>query len=76
MRWNQCAQRQSGLRPMRERKMKIAIEVSKAELEEMMSTPEEFKRDFLAQLNDGVIGDEGSTGEDWLVGFTLEVTVV
>lgn len=56
--------------------MKIKVEVTKAELNEMgCDSPDELKRDLLDQL-DNCHDDEGCSGQEWLCGYTIEVTVV
>lgn len=57
--------------------MKIKVEVSQAELGEMeFDSVEEFKARMLAQIQDGVVGDDGEAGVDWLVEVDLDVAVV
>ena len=57
--------------------MKVKVELSHEELEESgCDTVEEFKKSFVYQLNEGVIGDDGAVGEDWLPGFDVEVVLI
>lgn len=57
--------------------MKFKVEVSQAELDEMeFDSVEEFKARMLAQIQDGVVGDDGEAGVDWLVEADLDVAVV
>ncbi len=57
--------------------MQVRVELTRAELGEAgCDTVEEFADGFLRQLNDGVIGDAGEVGEDWLPGFTVDVVLV
>ena len=57
--------------------MKIKVEVTTAELEEMQcDSAEEFKAQLLHQLDEAVVDDEGGAGADWLCGYTLDVQVV
>ena len=54
--------------------MKITIEVTAADLEEMgCDSLEEFERDIRHQLDNGVVADDGDTGVDWLADYELEV---
>lgn len=47
--------------------MKVRVELTAEELEEAgCDSVEEFKAGFVHQLNDGIIGDAGEAGEDWL----------
>lgn len=56
--------------------MKVRVELTRDELAEAgCDTVEEFTAGFLKQLNDGIIGDAGEVGEDWLPGFTVEVAL-
>ena len=57
--------------------MKVNVELTREELEESgCDTVEEFKKGFVHQLNEGVIGDDGAVGEDWLPGFTVKVSLI
>lgn len=57
--------------------MKIKVEVSKAELEEMYcDSVEEFTQQLRHQLDDAITDDDGNVGEDWMVEYDLQVTVV
>lgn len=54
--------------------MKIKIEVTAADLEEMgCDSLEEFEQDIRHQLDNGVVTDDGDTGADWLADYELEV---
>lgn len=57
--------------------MKIKVEVSKVELEEMnCDSVEEFTQQLRRQLDDAIVDDEGGVGEDWMVEYDLDITVV
>jgi len=59
--------------------MKVTFELTNAELDEAnCDSADEFKALVLQQLNEGVtdIDGDGSTGEDWLPGFTVEVKLI
>lgn len=57
--------------------MRVKVELTPEELEESgCDTVEEFKKGFVHQLNEGVIGDDGAIGEDWLPAFDVEVILV
>ncbi len=57
--------------------MKVRVELTADEVAEAgCDSVAEFEAVFLRQLNDGVIGDEGEVGEDWLPGFTVEIVLV
>jgi hypothetical protein len=57
--------------------MKIKIEVTQAELDEMeFESADECKERMRAQIEDGVVGTDGEAGEDWLVDFELDIVVV
>lgn len=54
--------------------MKIKIEVTDADLEEMeVDTLEEFEKAMRHQLDNGVIDDEGGAGVDWMAEYQLEI---
>lgn len=54
--------------------MKIRIEVSPVELDEMgCDSIEEFEQDIRHQLDNGVVSDDGGNGTDWMVDYELEV---
>lgn len=54
--------------------MKIRIEVSLAELDEMgCDTIAEFEQDIRHQLDNGIVTDDGGNGTDWMVAYELEV---
>ncbi|MDQ1817790.1 hypothetical protein RBA41_31265 [Massilia sp. CCM 9210] len=56
--------------------MKITVEVTKAELEEMYcESVEEFAEQLRHQLDDAISDDEGGAG-DWIVEYDLEVTII
>ena len=56
--------------------MKVHVELTRKELDESgCGTVEEFKASLIRQLNDGVIGDAGEVGEDWLPAFTVDVAL-
>lgn len=56
--------------------MKISVEVSKAELDEMMVTPDELKAALIEQLDRGVTTDDGGGSVDDLPSYTIIVTVI
>lgn len=57
--------------------MKVRVELTAAELAETgCDSVAEFEAGFFRQLNDGIIGDAGEVGEDWLPGFTVEIVLV
>lgn len=57
--------------------MKIKVEVSEGELDQMgCDSVEEFTEQLREQLDDAVMDDEGGIGKDWIVRYDLEVTVV
>lgn len=56
--------------------MKISVEVTKAEMEEMCcSSVSEFEKQFRVQLDEAVFDSDGNAGEDWMVEYDLRVTV-
>lgn len=57
--------------------MKIRIEVTDAELDEMgCDSLPEFELSMRGQLDDGVITDDGGAGSDWMVDYELEIVKV
>lgn len=57
--------------------MKIRIEVTKAELEERnCDSIAQFKEAIRHQIDEGVVTDDGGVGEDWMVEYDLDVTVI
>lgn len=57
--------------------MKITVDVTQDELAEMnLDTPEELKERLLEQLDDGVTGDAGEAGQDWMVSYQIEVRLI
>ena len=57
--------------------MKITVEVTKAEVEEMNATDAADLEQMLRhQLDEGVSGNAGENGEDWMVEYDLEVIIV
>lgn len=57
--------------------MKIKIEVTSSELDEMMcDSVEEFEQQIRRQLDDAIVDDEGGTGDDWMTDYDLTITVV
>ena len=57
--------------------MKVRIEVTDADLDEMgCDTLDEFEKAIRYQLDNGVVGDDGSAGEDWIYAYELEVVKV
>jgi hypothetical protein len=57
--------------------MKIKIEVSKSELDEMgCDSIAEFERGLRHQLDNGVVDDEGGAGADWMADYQLEIVQV
>lgn len=56
--------------------MKIKIEVTPAELQEMgADSADELKQMLIEQLDEGVVGDDGDAGADWLSSYTVDVVV-
>lgn len=54
--------------------MKIKIEVSPDELEEMgCDSIAEFEQEIRHQLDNGIVTDDGGNGTDWMVDYELEV---
>lgn len=54
--------------------MNIKIEVTDADLEEMAcDSLAEFERAVRNQLDNGVVGDDGEAGVDWMAEYKLEV---
>lgn len=54
--------------------MKIRIEVSPVELEEMRcDSIAEFEQEIRYQLDNGIVTDDGGNGTDWMVDYQLEV---
>lgn len=54
--------------------MKISVEVSDTDLEEMYcDTLEEFEEQLRNQLDNAVVTDDGGTGADWMAEYQLEV---
>ena len=57
--------------------MKIKIEVSKSELDEMgCDSVAEFERGIRHQLDNGIIDDEGGSGTDWMAEYALEIVKI
>ena len=57
--------------------MKIRIEVSAEELEDMyLDTVEEFEASIRHQLDNGIVSSDGEAGVDWMVEYDLEVVLV
>lgn len=57
--------------------MRIKVEVTDADLEEMASDSlEEFEREFRNQLDNGVVTDDGGAGVDWMADYHLEIVNV
>ncbi len=57
--------------------MKIKVEVSQAELAEMgAESVVELQEMLIEQLDDGVTGDDGEAGQDWMSTYTIEVVQV
>ncbi len=57
--------------------MMIRIEVTDADLDEMgCDTLKEFEKSIRHQLDSGVVGADGSAGEDWMCEYTLEAVKV
>ena len=57
--------------------MKITVQVTQSELDEMeFDSVSDFGPRMQAQIMDGVVGDAGEAGADWLVNFDLDVVVV
>lgn len=56
--------------------MRIHIQVTKAEIEEMdCDSLEEFKERIIQQLDEGIVTDDGGAGGDWMVEYQLDVSV-
>ncbi|MCM3581876.1 MULTISPECIES: hypothetical protein [Ralstonia] len=56
--------------------MKIKVEVTRDELEEMdCDSPEEFGTYLRNQIDNGVSSDDGEVGVDWMVDYELEVVL-
>ena len=57
--------------------MKLTVEVTPNELEEMgFDDVGEFKDHLRHQLDNGVASDDGESGQDWMVPYELDVTLV
>jgi len=57
--------------------MKIKIEVTQGDLDEMAcDSLAEFEEQIRHQLDDGIVTDDGGSGDDWMVEYELEVTQV
>jgi len=57
--------------------MKIKIEVTDADLDEMgCDSVAEFETAIRQQLDNGVVTDDGGAGEDWMCGYELAVIKV
>lgn len=57
--------------------MKIKIEITDAELEEMFcDNVSEFEEQIRNQIDNGVTGEEGESGVDWMIEYQLEVIKV
>lgn len=56
--------------------MKIKVEATKAELEEMgLDSAEELAEQLQTQLDDAVYNDQGGVGGDWLADYTISVNI-
>ncbi|WP_198173438.1 hypothetical protein [Cupriavidus sp. USMAA2-4] len=56
--------------------MRIGVEVTPAELQEMgADSADELKLMLIEQIDEGVVGDDGEAGADWLSGYTVDVFV-
>ena len=54
--------------------MKIRIEVTDADLDEMgCDSLKEFEEDIKNQLDNGIVTDDGGAGVDWMCAYQLEV---
>lgn len=57
--------------------MKIKIEVTNGEIEEMgCDSVEDFEKAIKHQIDNGIIDDEGGNGEDWMTEYELVITVI
>ena len=57
--------------------MKIKVEVSNAELQEMCcDSVKEFAQQLRRQLDDAIVDDDGGDGEEWMVEYDLDITIV
>lgn len=57
--------------------MKIKVEVTQADLEDMLcDSLEDFENQFRHQLDNGVVDDEGGAGSDWMSEYQLEIVKV
>ncbi|MBA9846806.1 hypothetical protein [Ralstonia pickettii] len=57
--------------------MKIKVEVTRDELEEMdCDSPAEFQAVLRHQIDKGVASDDGEAGVDWMVDYELEIVLV
>lgn len=57
--------------------MKISVEVSDADLENMYcDSLGEFEEQLRNQLDNAVVTDDGGTGADWMAEYQLEVIKV
>lgn len=56
--------------------MKIKVELTEAELKEMMcDSLHEFEEQLRHQIDNGVSDDEGCAGVDWIAEYDLEITL-
>lgn len=57
--------------------MKIRIEVTFADLQSMQcDSLSEFKEKFQDQIDNGVVGDDGEVGTDWMCDYEIEIVQV
>ncbi len=60
--------------------MKITIELSAADVEELkefgLDGADEIEQQFRMQLDDGVVGNDGEAGSDWMPDYELVLQIV
>lgn len=57
--------------------MKIKVEVTQADMEEMLcDSLEEFEKQLRHQLDNGVVDGDGGAGSDWMADYKLEIIKV